>query len=73
MKTILVSAKAAQGKEIQYYLAWKHRVIWLRLHKLTPWWQFRKSRRRFNEWLRAIDRVHEFGRDVILCEETKPV
>ncbi len=66
MQTIHVSIEPAPGKEMQYFLAWKHRVGWLRLHKRTPWWQYRKSRRRFNEWLRAISRTHEFSRDRIL-------
>lgn len=69
MEFIYVSADPIPGKETQYFLAWKHRHGWARLHKRTPWWQPRKSRRRFNEWMRAIRRTHEFGQDRIVVSD----
>ena len=60
----LVSGAPADGKEFEYSLAWKHRHGWAELYKRTPWWQFKKKNKRFDEWMRAIRRCHIFGKDV---------
>lgn len=63
---IRVSGEARPGCEFGYYLAIKHRDVAARLCRDTPWWQWRKRKRREQAWSRAWRRFHENGRDVVV-------
>lgn len=66
LRIILRSGEPRPGMEAAYRLAWKHRarmsVLWLQ----TPWWQWRRKRRRWDAYLHAIGRTHSAGQDVVL-------
>lgn len=54
------------GHEDDYYLAWKHRHIYMKIYRATPFWQFIKKRRRFIGWERAMNRTKKHGRHVLI-------
>lgn len=72
MQIVYLSAEPAPGKEMAYWIAWKHRVYMMRLYDKTPWWQFRKKNRRWNKALNAITRTYDHGQDVVI-EFTPPI
>lgn len=66
MRIVYKSAEPRPGMETAYMLACKHRSGYGWLVLRTPWWQPRRKRRRWNSLLRAIDRFHRAGQDVVL-------
>lgn len=66
IRHILVSGEPKPGHEMGYYLAMKHRDVATWLCRNTPWWQWRKRRRREEAWSRAMRRFHRNGQDVVI-------
>jgi hypothetical protein len=66
MRAILRNGTSRRGFEHEYGLAWKHRIVSMKLLNEVPWWQWRRRRRLWRSWESAMDRIREYGRDVEL-------
>ena len=61
---ILKWGEPKPGREFEYELALRHREGYMQLIWRTPWWQWRKRRRRWAGWSRALNRFKDAGQDI---------